>query len=86
MIAISDLTPMRLAWLVLALAGGIWSALVWSRPVGGEWVAVGALAIWCITETMLRRNWAALLTLPALVVGIGLALPLYLFIRSRRII
>jgi len=34
---------------------------------------------------MQRRNWIALLTLPALALGLGCALPLYLFIRSRRI-
>ena len=36
----------------------------------GEIVAQITLALWCLVETMVRRNWAALLTLPALALGI----------------
>ena len=85
----SELTPLRLAWAALALAG-LAVALsrgeaLWQGAGGSELLAQATLALWCLVETMLRRNWAALLTLPALALGIGFALPLYLFIRSRRI-
>ena len=86
----SDLTPLRLVWAGLALLGaglalgrGEW---LWQGTRATEIVAQIALALWCPIETMVRRNWAALLTLPALGLGIGAALPLYLFIRSRRIV
>ncbi|MDN3712329.1 hypothetical protein QWZ10_12150 [Paracoccus cavernae] len=85
----SDLTPLRLVWLGLAIAGavlGLWASgpqPVSVRPT--EWLAMGTLALWCLIETSIRRNWAALFALPALWLGIGCALPLYLFIRSRRI-
>ncbi len=79
----SDLTPLRLVWAGLALWRG---ELLWHDARASEVVAQIALAIWCLIETMVRRNWAALMTLPALALGIGCALPLYLFIRSRRIV
>ena len=86
----SDLTPLRLVWAGLALLGAglaLWRGkLLWHDARASEVVAQIALAIWCLIETMVRRNWAALLTLPALALGIGCALPLYLFIRSRRIV
>ena len=86
----SDLTPLRLVWAVLALLGAglaLWRGeLLWHDARASEVVAQIALAIWCLIETMVRRNWAALMTLPALALGIGCALPLYLFIRSRRIV
>lgn len=80
-------SPMRLAWLVLALAG---LAAGLDRgpavPRGGDAIAALTLGLWCIVETGVRRNWPALLTLPALALGPGAALPLYLFIRSRRVV
>ncbi|MDF3607664.1 DUF2834 domain-containing protein [Paracoccus sp. DMF-8] len=82
----SDLTVLRLVWLGLALLGvalTIWGDQVQVRP--SEWVALACLGLWCLIETSIRRNWAALLTIPAMVLGIGCALPLYLFFRSRRI-
>ncbi|MFT4014915.1 MAG: DUF2834 domain-containing protein [Paracoccus sp. (in: a-proteobacteria)] len=85
-----DLTLLRLIWLALALLGAAAAFLageaLWARATPGGIVAQIALALWCLVETMVRRNWAALLTLPALALGLGCALPLYLFIRSRRII
>ncbi|KRW93379.1 DUF2834 domain-containing protein [Paracoccus sp. MKU1] len=85
----SELTPLRLVWVGLALAGlalALWRGeTLWQGARATELVAQAVLALWCLIETMLRRNWAALLTLPALALGIGFALPLYLFIRSRRI-
>ncbi|WP_347267164.1 DUF2834 domain-containing protein [Paracoccus sp. (in: a-proteobacteria)] len=86
----SDLTPLRLLWLALAVLGAVialWRGeVLWHGLRGGEIVAQITLALWCLVETTVRRNWLALLTLPALALGIGAALPLYLFIRSRRII
>lgn len=85
-----DLTPLRLVWLILAGLGAmvaLWRGeAFWHGVQGSAVVAQVALAIWCLVETMVRRNWLALLTLPALALGIGAALPLYLFFRSRRII
>ena len=84
------LTPLRLVWLGLALLGAavaLWRGeWLWQDARATEIVAQIALAIWCLVETMVRRNRAALLTLPALGLGIGCALPLYLFIRSSRIV
>ncbi|WP_134681288.1 DUF2834 domain-containing protein [Paracoccus ravus] len=85
----SDLTPLRLVWLALAAIGAgvaLWRGeTLWQSASGTEIVAQIALGLWCMVETMVRRNWAAFLTFPALALGIGSALPLYLFIRSRRI-
>lgn len=80
------MTVLRLVWLGLALLGAaltIWGDQTGPRP--SEWVALACLGLWCLIETSIRRNWAALLTIPAMVLGIGCALPLYLFFRSRRI-
>ncbi|PZO67141.1 MAG: hypothetical protein DI498_04130 [Paracoccus denitrificans] len=82
----SDLTPLRITWLVLAGVGLILWLADPSWPAGNDWTAITALAIWALVETMLRRNWWALITLPALVLGVGVALPLYLYMRSGRII
>ena len=85
----SDLTPLRLVWLGLAAIGAmlaIWHGeVLWQDARRTEIVAQVALGLWCMVETMVRRNWLAFLTFPALALGIGCALPLYLFIRSRRI-
>ena len=79
------LTPLRSCWLALALIGA-WLGRHLDAPDGSAITALITLAIWCLVETMVRRNWLALLTLPAMVLGIGCALPLYLFLRSRRIV
>lgn len=82
---LSDLTPLRGVWLAAALVGAA-VALFWPAASGpSEWLALGVLALWCLIETTIRRNWIAMLTLPATALGIGCALPLYLFFRSRRI-
>lgn len=79
-----DLTPLRLCWLALALIGA-GPGLHMDAPDTTGIVALVTLALWCLAETTVRRNWLAFLTLPAMVLGIGCALPLYLFLRSRRI-
>ena len=41
------------------------------------------LTLWIAAETRVRRNWGALLAIPATVLaGPGCGLPLYLFLRS----
>lgn len=83
----SELTPLRVAFATLAVVGAavaLWRSL--PAPRGGDWAALAALGLWCGVETQVRRNWAALLTYPAMLLGIGCALPLYLFLRSRRIV
>ena len=86
----ADLTPLRLSWLTLALIGagvslGLGPAGIEAPPRGEAWIAAITLVLWCGVETTVRRNWPALLALPALALGIGCALPLYLFLRSARI-
>ncbi|MEX5727852.1 hypothetical protein Ga0609869_001205 [Rhodovulum iodosum] len=47
-------------------------------------IAAITLTIWIVAETWARKNWLALVAIPA-TFGIGLScgLPLYLFLRSR---
>lgn len=47
-------------------------------------IAATALTVWIVAEVTARRNWIALVAIPA-TVGIGLScgLPLYLFLRTR---
>lgn len=83
----ADLTPLRVLWLTLALIGaGVSLSGGLTRLVGADWVAATALGVWCVAETMVRRNWAALIAVPALMLGVGCALPLYLFMRSARVV
>lgn len=47
------------------------------------WVAAVALTVWIVAETWVRRNWVALIAVPAtFVIGVGCGLPLYLFFRT----
>jgi len=62
-----------------------WSAN--ASTIGLSWdltIAALALTLWVLAETRVRRNWIALLAIPA-TFGIGLScgLPLYLFLRTR---
>ena len=66
----ADLTPLRLSWLTLALIGagvslGLGPAAT-DAPRPDHWVAALTLVLWCGVETTVRRNWPALLALPAL--------------------
>ncbi len=80
----SDLTPLRVVWLGCAVLG---AALAMRRGFPApDALAALVLALWCLAETNARRNWVALVTLPALALGLGCALPLYLFIRSRKVV
>lgn len=86
--------PMRhfLAWLAAngwSLPGLVaaWSVnrategLVWDLTV-----AAVALTVWALAECWVRRNWAGLWAIPAtLFIGLACGLPLYLFLRTRRV-
>jgi len=85
------MSVLRAVYLALAVWGGVRGAMVlWS---GGAWqplVLAGtlpaaqlALAVWCLAEVYVRKNWVALAALPATwALGIGCGLPLYLFLRT----
>ena len=55
------------------------SGLVWDLTV-----AAVALTVFIIAEVATRRNWIALVAIPAtFCIGVSCGLPLYLFLRSR---
>ncbi|MCX7646084.1 MAG: DUF2834 domain-containing protein [Rhodobacteraceae bacterium] len=71
----SGLSGLIDAWYVNASTTG----LTWDLTI-----AAIALTVWIVAETAARRNWIALVAIPA-TYGIGLScgLPLYLFLRTR---
>ena len=87
------MSALRLLWLVLAVLGaglavgqgvwlGVWQAYGNSTAFGPP-VAVVTLTCFALAETYVRKNWEALLAIPAAaLLGIGCGLPLYLFLRS----
>ena len=84
-------------WLYLALA--VWGAIhpmsyfivdAWhanAATSGLVWdltIAAIALTVFIVSEVSVRRNWIALIAIPATFgVGVSFGLPLYLFLRSR---
>ena len=55
------------------------SGLVWDLTI-----AAITLTVWVLAEVAVRRNWVALLAIPAtFCIGVSCGLPLYLFLRSR---
>ncbi|MXQ08317.1 DUF2834 domain-containing protein [Alphaproteobacteria bacterium GH1-50] len=63
------------AWYVNASTTG----LVWDLTI-----AATALTVWIIAETVVRKNWLALVAIPAtFCIGVSCGLPLYLFLRTR---
>ncbi|MEH6831574.1 DUF2834 domain-containing protein [Sulfitobacter sp.] len=69
-----DLMAMVDAWHVNTATSG----LVWDLTI-----AAMALTIWIIAEVATRRNWGALIAIPAtFCIGVSCGLPLYLFLRS----
>ncbi|MGR3434062.1 MAG: DUF2834 domain-containing protein [Shimia sp.] len=57
------------------------SGLVWDLTV-----AAVALTVWIVAETVQRRNWSALIAIPATFgIGVSCGLPLYLFLRTRAV-
>ncbi|UWR21712.1 DUF2834 domain-containing protein [Sulfitobacter sp. S190] len=69
-----DLMAMVDAWHVNDATSG----LVWDLTI-----AAIALSVWIIAEVATRRNWIALIAIPAtFCIGVSCGLPLYLFLRS----
>ncbi|MEP2922026.1 DUF2834 domain-containing protein [Sulfitobacter sp.] len=69
-----DIMAMVDAWHVNAASSG----LVWDLTI-----AAVALTVWIIAEVAVRRNWRALIAIPAtFCIGVSCGLPLYLFLRS----
>jgi hypothetical protein len=70
-----DIMDMVDAWHVNAATSG----LVWDLTI-----AAVALCVFIIAEVAVRRNWIALVAIPAtFCIGVSCGLPLYLFLRSR---
>ena len=70
-----DLGPMLKAWNVNAASRG----LVWDLTISAI-----ALTVFIVAEVATRRNWLALVAIPAtFCIGVSCGLPLYLFLRSR---
>ncbi len=70
-----DLGGLVAAWHVNAASSG----LVWDLTI-----AAIALTVWILAEIAVRRNWIALIAIPATFgIGVGCGLPLYLFLRTR---
>lgn len=64
------------AWYVNASTHG----LVWDLTI-----AAITLTVWIIAEVAVRRNWLALIAIPAtFCIGVSCGLPLYLFLRTRQ--
>ena len=62
------------AWHVNAATSG----LVWDLTI-----AAVTLTVWIVVEVAVRRNWVALLAIPATFgIGVSCGLPLYLFLRA----
>lgn len=65
------------AWYVNASTHG----LVWDLTI-----AAIALTLWILSEVAVRRNWLALIAIPAtFCIGVSCGLPLYLYLRSKPI-
>lgn len=63
------------AWYVNASTTG----LTWDLTI-----AAIALTVWVIAETWVRKNWFALVAIPAtFCIGVSCGLPLYLYLRAK---
>ena len=70
-----SLSAMVDAWHANAATSG----LVWDLTI-----AAITLTVWIVAEVAVRRNWIALLAIPATFgIGVSCGLPLYLFLRAR---
>ena len=71
-----SLSGMVAEWPVNAASSG----LVWDLTI-----AAVTLTVWILAEVAVRRNWLALIAIPATFgIGVSCGLPLYLFLRSRQ--
>ena len=58
------------------------SGLVWDLTISAI-----ALTVWIVAEVSARRNWVALIAIPATFgIGVSCGLPLYLYLRSRPVV
>ena len=72
-----DLNGLLALWKANAAVTGLYWDLV---------IAAVTLTIWILAEVAVRRNWLALIAIPAtFCIGVSCGLPLYLFLRSRPI-
>lgn len=73
-----DLNGMIDAWHVNAASSG----LVWDLTISEI-----ALTVFVVAEVWVRRNWIALIAIPAtFCIGVSCGLPLYLFLRTRPVV
>ncbi len=69
-----DVGGMIEAWQVNAATRGLYWDLI---------IAAFALTLWILAEVAVRRNWRALIAIPAtFCIGVSCGLPLYLFLRT----
>lgn len=72
-----SLLALRDAWFVNAATAG----LTWDLTI-----AAITLTIWILAEVFARRNWWGLIAVPATYcIGVSCGLPLYLFLRNRKV-
>ena len=72
-----SLIALRRAW----LANPATTGLAWDLAI-----AAAALTLWILAEVRVRRNWAALVAIPATCcIGVSAGLPLYLYLRTRKV-
>ena len=65
------------AWYVNASTTG----LTWDLTI-----AAITLTVWIVAEVRVRKNWLALIAIPAtFCIGVSCGLPLYLFLRTRKV-
>ncbi|TDK42308.1 DUF2834 domain-containing protein [Antarcticimicrobium luteum] len=73
-----DLAGLVAAWTANAASSG----LAWDLTISAI-----ALTVFVIAEVSVRRNWVALVAIPAtFCIGVSCGLPLYLFLRSRPVV
>ncbi len=69
------------------LGGLIDAWFVSEATTGLTWdltIAAIALTLWILAEVRVRKNWTALVAIPAtFCIGVSCGLPLYLFLRTR---
>lgn len=72
-----DLPRLVAEWKATAATTGLYWDLV---------ISAIALTVWILAEVSVRRNWMALVAIPAtFLIGVSCGLPLYLFLRTRPI-
>jgi hypothetical protein len=71
-------------WSLMAMIDAWHANLATSGLVWDLTIAAIALTVFILAETWVRRNWLALVAIPAtFCIGVSCGLPLYLFLRTR---